>query len=61
MLSIDQFELTTPGLNKSNKIGPTFFAQRKNFFVQLIFFPPKFFLVFWKRKMFLSKKKFGGK
>jgi hypothetical protein len=41
--------------------GPTFFAQRKNFFVQLIFFPRKFFLVFWKREIFLSKKNLRGK
>jgi hypothetical protein len=41
--------------------GPTFFAKLKNFFAMFIFFPPKLFLVFWKRKIFLSKKKFGGK
>jgi hypothetical protein len=41
--------------------GPTFFAKLKNFFAKLIFFPPKLFLVFWKREIFLSKKKFGGK
>jgi hypothetical protein len=41
--------------------GPTFFAQPKNFFAQLIFFPPKFFLVFWKREIFLSKKILAGK
>jgi hypothetical protein len=35
-------------------IVPTFFAK-------LIFFPPQFFLVFWKREIFLSKKNFGGK
>jgi hypothetical protein len=34
--------------------GPTFFAK-------LIFFQPKLFLVFWKREIFLSKKKIGGK
>jgi hypothetical protein len=42
-------------------LGPTSFAQRKSFFVQLIFFPPKSFLVFWKREIFLKKKNFGGK
>jgi hypothetical protein len=41
--------------------GPTFFAQLKKFFAQLIFFPPKFFLVFWKREIFLSKKILAGK
>jgi hypothetical protein len=41
--------------------GPTFFAKLKNFFAKLIFFPPKLFLVFWKREIFLSKKNFGGK
>jgi hypothetical protein len=41
--------------------GPTFFAQLKNFFAKLFFFPPKFFQVFWKREIFLSKKNFGGK
>jgi hypothetical protein len=41
--------------------GPPFFAKLKNFFAKLIFFPPKLFLVFWKRKIFLSKKNFGGK
>jgi hypothetical protein len=40
--------------DKQNFYGPTFFAK-------LIFFPPKLFLVFWKREIFLSKKKFGGK
>jgi hypothetical protein len=48
-------------LSRKIKKGPTFFAQRKNFFVQLIFSPPKFFLVFWKREIFLNKKNFGGK
>jgi hypothetical protein len=33
--------------------------NRPTFFVQLIFFPPKFFLVFWKREIFLSKKVFS--
>jgi hypothetical protein len=27
----------------------------------LKFFPPNLFLVFWKRKIFLNKKNFGGK
>ncbi len=41
--------------------GPTFFALLKNLFAQWIFFPPKFFLVFWKREIFLSKKNLAGK
>ncbi len=35
-------------------IGPTFF-------VQLIFFPAKFFLIFWKSEIFLNKKILAGK
>jgi hypothetical protein len=37
--------------------GSTFFAKLKNFLAKLIFFPPKLLLVFWKREIFLSKKK----
>jgi hypothetical protein len=37
------------------------FSKLKNFFAKLIFFPPKLFLVFWKREILLSKKKIGGK
>jgi hypothetical protein len=32
-----------------------------NLLCSVNFFPPKFFLVFWKREIFLSKKNFGGK
>jgi hypothetical protein len=46
---------------KNLNYGLTFFAKLKNFFAKLIFFPPKLFLVFWKRKIFPVKKKFGGK
>jgi hypothetical protein len=32
-----------------------------NLFCSANFFPPKFFLVFWNKEIFLSKKNFGGK
>jgi hypothetical protein len=48
-------------LQKVKNFGPTFFAQRKNFFVQLIFFPPNFFWYFGKGKSFRAHKNFGAK
>jgi hypothetical protein len=54
MLRSFKFEVFAVMDNPLGTNGPTFFAK-------LIFFPPKHFLVFWKKEIFLSKKNFGGK
>jgi hypothetical protein len=38
--------------------GPTFFAQLKNFFALLIFFPPKFFSCILEKGNLSEQKKF---
>jgi hypothetical protein len=50
------FRKYLPFLSPSLQEGPTFFAQRKNFFVQLIFSPKNFSSILEKGNLSEQKK-----
>jgi hypothetical protein len=60
MISFDDFFWGGIAILVSIKKEPPSFAKQIHSFARY-FFPPIFFLVFWKREIFLSKKNLAGK